>query len=399
MGTTFAALADRGFARYLTGQFLGSTGTWMQRVAQDWLVLDVTGGSGVAVGITTALQFLPYLASPWAGLLADRAPRRIILMASQACVLTMSIAMTAAIATGHAPVAAVYLAALVTGIAAALDSPARMAVTADIVAKEHLVNAVSLNATAFHLARIVGPALAGILIATLGMVMVFVVIAVAFLLALLSFAGLPRARLRHGQDGGPPTMSEALAFLREHHELVVALGIVLVVSGVGMYFQLTTALMTRNVLGGNASTFGVMSSLLAVGAVAGALTTGRRPTVSLRTVVGAALAFAGVELMAGLMPTQATYGVMLVLCGAAALTFMTSAQSYVQLRSPTEVRGRMMGLYTVVFYAAHPLGAPLLGLVSDRFGPRMTLIGPGAVVAVGVVTLVAVSAHRRTEWL
>ena len=395
VGSTFAALSERGFGRYLSGQFSSSAGTWMQRVAQDWLVLDLTDGSGVAVAVTTSLQFLPYLASPWSGVLADRISRRTILMCSQAVGLLISLGMGVAVATSHAMVLLVYVAALVSGMAAALDGPARLAIIGDIVPSAHLVNGVGLNAMAFNLARIVGPALAGLLIAFTGMMFVFAAIAGLFLLALIVFASLPRTRPQVGiQDRA--TFRQGIHLLRASPEIAVALAFVFVVSSFGLYFHLTTALISREVFGGGAATFGIMSTLIAVGAMTGALTIGRRPTVNLATVSIAALVFGIVEITAGLMPTLATYGAMLILCGAGALVFSTAAQSFVQLRSPSDVRGRMMGIYTLVFYAGHPVGAPIVGWVSDRLGPRFTLIGAGLCVLAGtaIVTVIWISLGR-----
>lgn len=392
MSPTFKALAHPQYRRYLIAQLSTGIGFWMMRLAQDWIVLDLTDGSGIAVGVATALQFIPFLLiTPWAGVLADRFSRRTLMIAAHIGLTASALAMLIAVVTGTASVPVIFALAALTGAMAALDQPARQAMVGELVGDDHLVNAVALNSVAFNLARISGPAIAGVLIASTGIPVVFGTIAAMFAIAWAALTSVRVARPVRRADQPRPTFAQGRAFLRGRPDLLFILGLVFGVAMFGLNFQLTTALMSTQEFGGNAASLGILSTFLALGSLVGSLLAARRVRVRLRLVIGSALAFGGATLLTGLMPTWGLFGLALPLCGLTAMTFTTAAQSYLQLGTPDHLRGRVMGIYTMLFFAGTPVGAPLIGWLSDLFGPRIGLIGGG----IGVLLTVAV----MTAWL
>lgn len=385
---TFAALSIPNYRRYLVAQLSTGMGFWMTRLSQDWIILEMTGGSGIAVGIATSLQFLPFiLVTPWAGVLADRVSRRTLIVTAHVGLVLTALALLVALALGVATLPVIYAVALITGALAALEQPARQALVADLVGPESLVNAVGLNSVAFNLSRIAGPALAGLLLAGAGAPAVF-----GLIVALFATAGGTLASLRHlppppQSPGGRPTLRDALAVVRERRDLGVVLILVFVVATFGLNYQLTTGLMSTVEFGGGPAALGILSTFLALGALVGSLLAARRVVVRLRLVFIAALAFSAATIVAGLMPTWTTFAMALPVAGLCAMTFTTSAQSYLQVNAPPHMRGRLMGLYTLLFFAGTPLGAPLIGLLSDALGPRIGLVGGGAATLVGVAIL------------
>jgi len=392
MSPTFKALSHPQYRRYLIAQLSTGIGFWMMRLAQDWIVLDLTGGSGIAVGIATALQFIPFLiVTPWAGVLADRFSRRTLMIVAHVGLTLSALALLVAVLTGTASVPVLFALAAFTGAMAALDQPARQAMVGELVGEDHLVNAVALNAVAFNLARISGPAIAGILIAGTGIPVVIGAIAAMFAIALGALTSLHVIRPVHRAGQPRPTFAQGWAFLRSRPDLVFILGLVFGVAMFGLNFQLTTALMTTQEFGGDAASLGILSTFLALGSLVGSLLAARRIVVRLRLVVGSAVAFSTATLIAGMMPTWGLFGLALPFAGLTAMTFTTAAQSYLQLGTPDHLRGRVMGIYAMLFFAGTPVGAPLIGWLSDLFGPRVGLIGGG----IGALLTVAV----MTAWL
>jgi len=395
---TFAALTIPNYRRYLVAQLSTGMGFWMTRLSQDWLVLEMTGGSGIAVGIATSLQFLPFiLITPWAGVLADRISRRTMVVTAQVGLVIAALALLTALLLGVATLPVIYAVALVTGALAALEQPARQALVADLVGPESLVNAVGLNSVAFNLARITGPALAGLLLAGAGAPVVFGVIAALFAVACGALASLRHIPSPPDPAGSRPTLREALTVVRERRDLGLVLALVFVVATFGLNYQLTTGLMSTVEFGGGPAALGILSTSLALGALVGSLLAARRVAVPLRLVFVAALAFSAATIIAGLMPTWPTFALALPVAGLCAMTFTTSAQSYLQVNTPADMRGRLMGLYTMLFFAGTPLGAPLIGLLSDALGPRIGLVGGGAATLVGVLVLMALLRRWRAQ--
>ncbi len=397
MSPTFRALSHPQYRRYLVAQLSTGVGFWMMRLTQDWIVLDLTGGSGIAVGIATALQFIPFLIiTPWAGVLADRFSRRALMIAAHIGLTIAALALLLAVLTGTANLAVVFILAALTGVMAALDQPARQAMVGELVGEDHLVNAVALNSVAFNLARITGPAMAGILIASTGTPAVIGVIATMFAIALGALTSLHVVRPVRLPGDQRATFGQGWAFLRSRPDLIFILGLVFGVAMFALNFQLTTALMATSEFGGDAASLGILSTFLALGSLVGSLLAARRIIVRLRLVIISATAFASATLLAGLMPSWSLFGLVLPLCGLTAMTFTTAAQSYLQVGTPDHLRGRVMGLYAMVFFAGTPVGAPLIGWLSDLFGARIGLIGGGigALLTVVVMTWWLMRARR-----
>ena len=397
MTPMFRALSVRNYRLYFTGQVLSNTGTWMQRVAQDWLVLDLSGTSGVALGITTGLQFLPYLLfSLWGGTLADRFDRRRLIIATQSIMGLLALALGAVTLTGSATVHLVYVFAFLLGCASAIDNPARQAFVNEIVGPDDLTNAIALNSASFNLARLGGPALAGVMVAVLGSGWVFILNAASFGVTILALL-LMRARelfpqIRHS---GAVKLVAGLRYVKVRRELILVLSLAFGVATFGLNYQMTMALMARQQFLLGAEAFGLMSTALAVGALAGSLLSARRTSIPLRLVLASAVAFGAVEIVVGMSPTYWSMLLVLPFAGILAMTFTTSAQSFLQTHSEDWVRGRVMGIYTLVFFGGTPIGAPVIGWAADRFGPRSGLVGGG--LGTVVWTLVAAGIYWLTR--
>ena len=393
----FRALEVRNYRLYFGGQVLSNAGTWMQRVAQDWLVLDLSGSSGVALGITTGLQFLPYLLfSLWGGTLADRIPPRRLLIVTQAVMGLLAILLGVLALAGLATVNIVYVLAFALGVASAFDNPARQAFVNEIVGKDSLTNAIALNSASFNLARLVGPALAGVLVAVLGSGWVFIINGLTFAVTIAALVAMRVGELRpQRRQDGEVKLRQGLAYVRRNRDMVLVLTLAFIVATFGLNYQMTMALMARLEFGVGAAAFGVMSTALAVGALAGSLLAARRVHVPLKLVVVAAIVFGCVEIVVGFAPTYLTILLLLPFAGITAMTFTTAAQTYLQSRSEGWVRGRVMGVYTLVFFGGTPIGAPVIGWAAEVFGPRSGLVGGGLLTALGSAIAAAVYLHRR----
>ncbi len=395
----FRALGVRNYRLYFTGQVLSNAGTWMQRVAQDWLVLDLSGSSAVALGITTGLQFLPFLLfSLWGGTLADRFDRRRLLVWTQAASGLLALGLGIMTIRGGATVGSVYVFAFLLGCAAAVDNPARQAFVHEIVGRDSMSNAIALNSASFNLARLVGPALAGILVAVVGSGWVFIINALTFVVTIAALL-LMRVDELHPQvrEEGRVRLRAGLSYVRTRRDLMLVLALAFGVATFGLNYQMTMALMARNQFGLGAEAFGLMSTFLALGALAGSLLAARRRTVPLRLVTVAALVFGAVEIAVGFAPSYVAMLVLLPFAGILAMTFTTSAQSFLQLNSAGWVRGRVMGIYTLLFFGGTPLGAPVIGWAAERFGPRSGLIGGGLGTVLFTLAAVGVYVATRTE--
>jgi MFS family permease len=378
---------------------ISNTGTWMQRVAQDWLVLELTHGSGTALGITTGLQFLPMLLfSLWGGMIADRYPKRRILMVTQSVMGALALILGVLALTHTVAIWQVYALAFGLGMATVVDNPTRQAFATEMVGRGGLANAIALNSAVFNLARIAGPAVAGLVISLVGTPAAFLVNAASYGAVLISLQlmrvselhmtkPLPRAK---GQ------LREAMRYVRARPALWMTMVLIFFVATFGMNFQVTNALMSRQVFHTGAAAFGIASTVFAVGALGGALLAARRsrPTTALLFVT--AFAFSVLEVITGLMPFFWSFLLMLVPTGLALLTFSTAANSAVQLGTTADMRGRVMGLYMLVFLGGAPLGSPLVGWVAEAFGPRMSLIAGGVISAVATAVIAILLARSRS---
>lgn len=393
MTRTFPAISSRNYRWYLTGQLVTASGTWMQRIAQDWLVLDITGGNATALGLATALQFIPFvLITPFAGVLADRFSRRRIMQVTATVGAITATTLAAIVISGHATVGWVYALAFVLGAAAAVDNPARQAMVARTVPPEHLANAIALNSATFNLSRILGPSLGGVIIAVWGVGQAFAVNAASFLLAIVAVSMI-RAATTAAEDTKKATFRDGLAYVRAHPDLIVVLAAVAVAATFAFNYAMFTALMAREQFNVGAAQFGIASSVLAVGSIIGSLVAARRRQPGLRRVLISGIAFGLATVAAGLQPNYTAFVAILPIAGFAALTFSVAAQSYLQLHAGDAFRGRVMGLYALVFFGGNPIGAPALGWIADTFGPRWTLIGGGLAAALGLAVVAWFARH------
>lgn len=405
MSPTFRALANPNYRRYAAGSLVSNTGTWMQRVAQDWLVLHVPGTlGGTSVGITTGLQFLPILLlSPYAGLIADRVPKRTLLQVTQLMMALPALLLGVLAVTGAAQAWHVYVLAFVFGIGTAFDGPARQSFVSEIVGPEDLTNAVGLNSASFNAARVVGPALAGLLIAALGGGVVatgwvIVINAVSYVGPVFALRGMNPDLLRPSTPAARAKgqIREGVRYVRSRPDLMLILAIVFSAGTFGMNFQMTSALITTEVFHRGATAYGLLGTFLAFGSLTGSLMAARRPHVRLRLLVVAALLFGALEVVAGLLPTYVAFAVWMPIIGFVALTMVTAANTLMQTSTTPELRGRVMALYMMIFMGGTPLGAPVIGWVGDTFGARWTLLLGGSLTMVGVALASALYLrHRR----
>jgi MFS family permease len=398
---TFRSLRIRNYRLWASGAIVSNTGTWMQRVAQDWLVLtQLTHNSGVAVGITTGLQFGPMLLlAPLAGAAADRFNRRRLLMATQSASGLLALILGLLVITDTVRLWHVFVLATLLGVTAAMDSPVRQSFVSDLVPVEDLPNAVSLNSASFHAGRLIGPGVAGLLIHWLGTGPVFLINGASFGAVLISLSRMrvsdmiPVPRSVRGRGG----VREGLAYVRRRPEIMVVMSIVGVVGMFGLNFQLTTALMSRLVFDKGAGAYGLLGSMMAIGSLSGALLAARRRRPDLPLVIGAAMAFGAAAAVAALMPTYLTFAISLIPVGLASLTLMTAANATVQLSTDPEMRGRVMALYIAIFMGGTPVGAPIIGWVGQTFGARWTILVGGLVSA--LCALIALAWAARTHRL
>src|SRR4051794_12685482 len=348
----------------------------MQTVAAIWVILTLTD-SGVAVGLTTALQFLPMLLiGAWGGLLADRIPKRRLLMTTQALMAIPAVGLFAVTATGVATPWMVYLAVFAFGSLNAIDTPTRQSFVYEMVGPDRVVNAVSLNSVLVQAARIVGPGIAGVLIATVGVAPVFALNALTFVAMILALRGMDAGRLHAAPVAARErgAIRAGLRYVRRTPELMVPLALMGLVGTLGFNFQVVLPLLAKFSFESGAMTYAALVSAMAVGSIVGALVNGHRGRTGPRLIAGGALAFGVAALLSALMPSLAFEVPALMLLGAASVTFAATINSTLQLAVSPEMRGRVMALYSVVFLGSTPIGAPLTGWLAQSYDPRVALL-------------------------
>lgn len=373
----FRSLSGVNYRLWFAGALVSNVGTWMQRTAQDWIVLTMlTDNDAVAVGITMALQLGPQLLLvPWSGLIADRFDRRRLLMLTQSAMALLGVALGVMVLFGVAELWHVYAFAFALGVVSAIDAPARQAFVSELVSEKDLPNAVALNSASFNGARLVGPAAAGVLTVAVGAGWVFLINAVTFAATLLSLALLRRGQLRLAARAPrePGQLLEGFRYVARRPDIVAIMVAVFIVGTFGLNFAIFTATMARVEFGHGAGEFGLLSSVLAIGSVTGALLSARRERPRMRLVFGSAAAFGAACAVSAVMPTFTTFALSLVLVGLTSITFMTTANSMVQTTTAPVMRGRVMALYMAIFVGGTPLGAPIVGAVANVYGPRWAL--------------------------
>ncbi len=387
----FASLRVRNYRLFFSGQIISNIGTWMQRIAQDWLVFDLSGYNPVALGIAVALQFLPtLLLSLWAGVLADRVDKRKLLMAIQSGMALQALVLGGLVLNGAAQLWQVYLLCFVLGTLSALEVPTRQAFVAEMVGRDQTANAVALNSSIFNLARIVGPAIAGFAIVLVGMGWLFIANAVSTVAVIAGLASMRSSELFRSPavDRAKGQLREGLRYVRSRPDLVTVMVLVFFVSTFGITFFTSLAIVAANVFGTEADGYGMLSTMLAVGTFTGALLSARRGSrggPSLRVLLVSAVALGLIEFVGAFMPTYALFGVALIPLGFATITFLNTANALVQTTVSPQMRGRVMGLYVLVLMGGNPVGGPMTGWMADTFGGRSPFYIGGAVALVAAL--------------
>lgn len=395
--STFGSLAIRNYRLYFIGQVVSVTGSWMQRVAQSWLVLHLTG-SGVALGLVAALQFIPMLLfGAWGGLIADRVDKRRLLIITQALMGLLAAVLAVVTLSGLVQLWIVYLLALLLGVVTAIDNPGRQSFVMEMVGRQQVMNAVSLNSAVFTGSRVIGPAVAGILIVVVGTGWCFVLNAVSFAAVLLALVAMDPSQLQ--RSDAPPKVRgqllEGLRFVWARPDLRVPMGLLAVVGTLALNFTVVLPLLARNSFHGDAGTYGLLFSALGVGSLAGALFTAGRREPSVRLLLVSLLLFGLFMVAAAAAPNLALEIAVLIPLGIAALAFQTTTNSLVQLRAEPALRGRVMAIYSVVFLGTTPIGAPIVGLVAELIGPRAGLALGGFAVLLAAIVAFWLSRSRK----
>lgn len=374
MSAMFRSFSTFNYRIWFFGALVSNVGGWMQATAQDWVVLtELTDNDATAMGITMALQFGPPLVLVGAtGWVADRFDRRRILLTTQIVLMLLAVGVAVLLLSGVMTLPLMYCFALAFGIANAFDAPARQAFVSDMVSIDDTSNAVALNSASFNMARLLGPAIGGILIVFVGTGWVFAINAVTFLAMIVALLLIrarelaPRAKHRKGVGGG---LAAGFRYAWGRSDLLVTFVMVFLIGAFGMNFPIFASTMALE-FGREADGYGLLSSVLAIGSLTGALLAARRERARIRVFVIAAAGFGAVSLISTLMPNYWSYAATLVLTGFMVVTMLTTANGYVQTTTDPAVRGRVLALYMAVIMGSTPVGAPIAGWITDAFGPR-----------------------------
>jgi MFS family permease len=401
---TFRSLRSFNFRLWTAGSLVSNVGTWMQRVAQDWLVLtQLTHHNASALGIVMGLQFAPQLLLlPWTGLAADRLNQRKLLMFTQAAMGALALILGVLTIAGVIQLWHVYVLAFLSGSAAALDAPVRQTFVAEMVGDADLHNAVALNSTSFNAAQMIGPAVAGLLIASVGLGWAFLLNGLSFAAVLISMSFFRLSEL-HGNARAHRTASgfvEGLRYVWSRPDLRAILVMLFLLGTFGMNFPIFISTMAVNVFHSDARAFGLLSSIMAVGTVSGALFVASRQKQSLASLMAGAGVFGIGCTLAALAPGYWWFAATLTIIGAAGLTFINGTNSIMQLSTEPAMRGRVMALRVAVALGGAPLGAPIVGWVANHFGPRWALgIGAGAGFTAALVAAYVLARRQATARL
>ncbi|UUN27589.1 MFS transporter [Streptomyces sp. FIT100] len=386
---TFSSLKIRNYRLFFSGAIVSNTGTWMARITQDWLVLSLTG-SAAAVGITTALQFLPMLLfGLYGGVIADRYPKRRLLLFSQGALGLCGLALAVLTLSGHVQVWHVYLIAFLLGMVTVVDNPTRQSFVSEMVGPNQLRNAVSLNSANFQSARLVGPAVAGVLITAVGSGWAFLLNGLSFLAPITGLLLMRTSELHKVErvPRGKGQLREGLRYVAGRPELIWPIVLVGFIGTFAFNFPIWLTAFADKVFHAGAGTYGLFNTLMAAGSLAGALLSARRATSRLRMLVGAAVLFGVLEIAAALSPAFWLFALLLVPIGMVGLTVNVTANSSVQMATDPVMRGRVMSLYMMVFVGGTPLGAPIVGWITDTYGVRAGFATGGAVAIAAAVAI------------
>jgi MFS family permease len=385
----FSSLRIRNYRLFFMGQVVSNIGTWMQRIAQDWLVLSLTGSS-TAVGVTTALQFLPMLLfGLYGGVLVDRLRKRPSLLVTQSAMALTALALAALTLSGHVQVWHVYLAAFAVGLATVVDNPARQSFVSELVGPGQLQNAVSLNSANFQSARLVGPAVAGLMITGVGTGWAFLANGLSFVAPIAGLL-LMRARDLHAVERAPRgkgQLREGLHYVAGRPELIWTIVLVGFVGTFGFNFPVYLSAFADDVFHAGAGSYSLFNTLMAIGSLAGALLAARRGTARMRVLIAAAVAFGAMELAAAIAPSLWLFALLMAPIGMFGMTVNVTANTSIQMSTDPAMRGRVIALYMMVFLGGTPVGAPIAGWITDAYGVRAGLAVGGAISAAAAVTI------------
>ncbi|WP_245654061.1 MFS transporter [Novosphingobium rosa] len=397
-GGLFRSLRNGNNRLWTMGAFVSNIGTWVQRTAQDWLVLTMlTHHSAAAVGIVMALQFGPQmLLLPWTGVAADRFDQRKLLMWTQGISGALALGLGVLTLTGMVSLWQVYVFAFLFGCVSAFDAPTRQTFVGQLVGEDDLPNAVALNATSFNSARMVGPAVAGLIIAAAGTGWAFVINGISFFAVWAAMLAMDGDTLR-----APPRSSrgtggfmEGLRYVRARPDLIAILAMLFLIGTFGLNFAIFISTMAVGVFHADARAYGLLSSMMAVGTVSGALFSARQGKPQFTMLIGSSALFALGCTLAALAPTYWAFGAALLVTGVAALTFTNATNSLMQLATEPAMRGRVMALRVGIAIGGTPLGAPVVGFVADHAGPRWAL---GVAAAAGVAAMLV--GWQALKWI
>jgi MFS family permease len=386
LGTTFRSLRTRNYRLFAIGQLVSLIGSWMQTVGIGWLVLNHLHASGTQLGLVIAVQFLPMLiGGPWAGVIADRFDKRVILLATQTSMALLAGVLAVLTLTDAIRLWMVFVLVLAVGVATMFDNPTRQSFVTEMVGSEDLANAVGLNSTVFNAARIVGPAVAGVVILGVGTGWCFALNAVSFVAVIGGLAAMRPAELYRGVPvtRAKGQIREGFRYARSVPELWVTLGMVAVIGTFTMNFTVILPLIAKVTFHGDAGTYGLLSAVMGGGSLVGALFAAGRARPTHRLLAVASLALGLTVLGAAAAPTLRWEELLLALSGAAAITFMSTANATLQLNSRPEMRGRVMALYMVLFLGSTPIGGPIVGWIGQHAGARWSFVVGGVASLVG----------------
>ncbi|MGA4841197.1 MFS transporter [Streptomyces sp. G45] len=399
----FSSLRIRNYRLFATGAVVSNTGTWMARITQDWLVLSLTGSSA-AVGITTAMQFLPMLLfGLYGGVIADRFAKRSLLFCTQGAMGLGGLFLAAMTLSGHVQVWHVYVTAFFTGLVTVVDNPTRQSFVSEMVGPDQVRNAVSLNSANFQSARLIGPAVAGVVTAAVGPGWAFLANGLSFLAPLTCLALMRTSELTHSPLAprrGKGQLREGLGYVRAHPELIWPIVLIGFIGTFGFNFPIWLSAYADDVFHGGSGLYAAFTTLMAAGSLIGALLSARRRSARLRMLAGAAGLFGVLLVAVAAVPNAYVFAALLVPVGAIGLTVNVTANSSVQMATDPEMRGRVMSLFMMVFVGGTPLGGPLFGWLADTYGVRVSFALGGLVVAVAsaaVGLMLARAANLRLQ--
>jgi MFS family permease len=395
---TFRSLHVRNFRLFFGGQLISQIGNWLTLITQTLLVLHLTN-SGVAVGLLTACQFAPVLLlGAWAGLVADRSDKRRLLIIVQFFAMAQSFTLAALALVGHPPVLAIYAVAFAGGCALAFDNPARRAFVVEMVPEADVNNAVALNSALMTSSRVIGPAIAGLLIAVGSYSWAFFLDGLSYIAVIVGLFLMNPAEIRRSPlaERGKRQVRAGLAYVRTVPDLWIPLLLMTIVGTLAFNFQVVMPLLVKRTFDGTDGTFTVLFSIISIGSLLGALSTARRKTITVRHVIVASAAFGVAMLLLAVVPSLGLSFPVGMAVGWTSITFLTASTAIVQVNADPAMRGRVLALQAIVFLGSTPIGGPIVGVVSQVWGPRAGIaLGGVAALAAALLGVVAVRRARN----